>query len=83
MDSKFSSKEKKNFLFKKHLKDHLFEYILDFIGPMLLTFIILNLCKAEEILYGIILSFFYSLGKTIYNIRQFKKDYIDINDKND
>lgn len=73
METKFNDKEKKNDLFKKHLKDHLFEYILDFISPILLTMLILYLSKAQEFLYGVILSFFYSLGKTIYHIRQFKK----------
>lgn len=75
--TKFNKQEKKKYLLKKHLKDHLFEYILDFIGPMVLTLIILYLCKAQEIIYGVVFSFFYSLIKTIYNIYHYKKDYID------
>jgi len=31
MSDNFSKKEKTEFMFKKDLKDHLFEYILDFI----------------------------------------------------
>lgn len=77
----FNKEEKRNYMLKKHLKDHLFEYILDFIGPMVLTIILLYFCKAEEFLYGILLSFFYSLGKTIYNIYHYRKEYIDIDIK--
>ena len=40
----FSKEEKKRYKFKKHMKDHLFEYVLDFIGPILLTCIILYMC---------------------------------------
>lgn len=68
MNSGFSEQEKKKFKLKKHIKNHSFEYILDFIGPMLLTIIILNLCKSERIWLGVVLSFFYSLGRISYDI---------------
>ena len=77
----FSKEEKKRYKFKKNMKDHLFEYVLDFIGPILLTCIILYICKAENFVYGIALSFFYSIGKTAYHIYHYKKDYVDIDIK--
>lgn len=78
MESSFSKEEKRKYMFKKHIKNHLFEYVLDFIGPILLTLFILYLCKAEEIVYGIILSIAYSFGKLLYNLHHYKKEYIDI-----
>lgn len=81
MGSAFTEAEKRKFMQKKHLKDHLFEYILDFIGPILFTMLLLYFCKAEEPLFGIILSVAYSTGKTVYNIRSYKKKYIDIDKK--
>lgn len=81
MKNSFSKEEKRNFMFKKHIKDHLFEYILDFIGPILLTILILYLCNAEEFIYGIIFSVFYSLGKLVYNLYHYKKEYINIDIK--
>lgn len=81
MAEKFSKKEKQNYMFKKHIKDHLFEYILDFIGPIILTVIILYLCDASKYLYGIVFSFFYSLGKLIYNLYHYKKEYINVDIK--
>ena len=68
-------------MFKKHIKNHLLEYILDFIGPVLLTVFFLYVCKAEEILYGLILSVAYSAGKLVYNLYYYRKEYIDIDIK--
>lgn len=81
MSSSFSKEEKKKFLFQKHLKDHLLEYIFDFVGPILLTALMLYLCKAEKFWIGIFFSVAYSSGKTIYNIYHYKKEYIDIDVK--
>lgn len=81
MKDNFSVEEKRKFLFKNHLKNHLFEYILDFLGPIILTIIILYLCKAEKYIYGVIVSIAYSLGKITYNIYHYKKEYIDVDIK--
>lgn len=81
MRGTFSKEEKKKFMLKKHLKDHLFEYILDLIGPAILTMLMLYLCKAENYLYGILLSLAYSLGRIIYNLHYYKKEYIDVDIK--
>lgn len=78
MKQTFSNVEKKNYYLKKYLKEHLFEFLLDIIGNLLFTLLLLYLCNAENYIYGIILSFIYSLGKIIYNLNHYKKDYIDI-----
>lgn len=81
MKDKFTIEEKRKYMFKKHLKDHLIEYILDFIGPIVLTALLLYLCKAEEYIYGILLSTAYSLGKMVYNFYHYKKEYVDVDIK--
>ncbi len=81
MSGNFSKEEKRKFMLRKHIKDHLFEYILDIIGPMVLTILVLYLCKAQNYIYGIILSLAYSLGKVLYNIHYYKKEHIDIDIK--
>lgn len=78
MESNFSKKEKRNYMFKKHIKNHIFEYILDFIGPILLTIFMLYICKAENYIYGIIVSIAYSFGSIGYNLYHYRKEYIDI-----
>ena len=81
MNSNFSKEEKRKSMLKKHIKDHIFEYILDIIGPMLLTILVLHLCKAQDYIYGIILSLAYSFGKVLYNIHYYKKEYINVDIK--
>ena len=81
MSDIFTKEEKKKYMLKKHIKDHLLEYILDFIGPVLLTTLLLYLCKAEEMVYGILLAVAYSIGRTVYSIHHYKKEYIDIDVK--
>ncbi len=81
MENKFSKEEKRKYMFRKHIQNHLLEYVLDFIGPILLTILILYFCKAEEFIYGIILSIAYSVGKLAYNLYHYKKEYIDIDIK--
>lgn len=39
---------------KEYAIEHLFEICADFTGPILLTALLLYLCKAEEFLYGIL-----------------------------
>lgn len=78
MNNSFSKEEKRRYMFKKHIKNHLFEYILDIVGPLLLTMILLYLCKAENYMYGVALSIAYSFGKIIYNLHYYKKEYIDV-----
>lgn len=77
----FTKEEKRNYMFRKHIKNHLLEYILDFIGPIILTIVILYLCKAEEKIYGIVLAAAFSLGRLAYNLYHYKKEYIDVDIK--
>lgn len=81
MSNSFSKEEKRKYMFRKHIKNHLFEYILDFIRPILLTALILYLCKAENYIYGIVLSVAYSFGSLVYNLYHYKKEYTDIDIK--
>jgi len=81
MENNFSVEEKRKYMWKKHIKNHLFEYILDFIGPILLTILILYLVNAHGYIYGIFSSIAYSLGKLIYDLKHYKKEYIDVDIK--
>ncbi len=81
MSSKFTKEERKKFMLKKHIKGHLFEYILDIIGPLLLTIVVLHLCKAQDYIYGILLALAYSVGKVSYNIHYYKKEFLDMDIK--
>lgn len=81
MEEKFTKEEKRKFMFKKHLQNHWFEYLLDIIGPLILTLILLSICKAENMIPGIIVSLVYSVIKLAYNLYHYKKEFIDVNIK--
>lgn len=76
MGNAFNEKEKKNYMLKKHIKNNLFQYILDIVGPMVFTLVLLYLCKAEDIIYGIILSLALSCGKILYDFNHYKKTFL-------
>lgn len=81
MNSKFSKEEKKKYMFKKYIKDHLFEYIVDIVIAVIFTLILLYACRAENYIFGIILTIIYSMGKITYDLIHYKKEYIDIDIK--
>ncbi len=81
METGFTVKEKRQWMLKKHIKDHALEYIFEILGTMIYTFILLKVCKAEYVLWGVVLSFAWSLGRVISQIRYYKKEYIDMDIK--
>ncbi len=81
MDSQFTVTEKRKWLLKKHMKDHAFEYILDIVITMAFAFLLLKLCKAEDILLGMLLSFAWASGRIVQQIHYYKKEYVNMNVK--
>lgn len=81
MESKFTVEEKKKYMLKKHIKDHLFEYILDFICPIILALLLLYIGKAQEYISGLVFTIAYSSGRIFFNLRRYKKEYMDIDIK--
>ncbi len=81
MESQFTVEEKRKWLLKKHLKDHCFAYILDVVLTMVFAFLLLSLCKAESIMLGMVISFVWAMGRVIWQIYYYKKEYVDINVK--
>ncbi|MDD6880266.1 MAG: hypothetical protein PUE18_01655 [Firmicutes bacterium] len=78
MNSKFTREEKQKFKLIKHIKDHLFEYILDVVGIVLVTLLVLYLLNREDkFIFGIAASLVYGIIKTIYKIYCYKKDYLN------
>ena len=75
--SGFTERERRRYRLKNHLKTHWFAYALDCIGPAILAAILLYVCKAQEILPGIVMAFVYGLGKTCWSIRHFIKDNLE------
>ncbi len=81
MENGFTPEEKRRFRLVRHLKNHLFEYLLDLIGPMVFAAVLLYLCEAEQIVYGLLLALAWGVGRVVYHLYHYKKEYIDIDVK--
>lgn len=77
-DSNFTMKEKKKFLLKKYIKNHLFEFAVECIINILFVLLIIYLCEGTKYFLGVILAIVYSIGKIINSVKIYKKDWIDI-----
>lgn len=76
--SGFTAKEKQQFHMKKYIKEHLFNFMIGLIGNVLLVLIVLYLCGGTKYVLGVLLAVAYSLGKGAYSLRDYKKDYLDV-----
>lgn len=76
--SSFTNQEKRQFHMKKYIKDHSVNFIIGMLGNILLVLIVLYLCGGTKYLLGVLLAVVYSLGKGAYSLRDYKKDYLDV-----
>lgn len=76
--SSFTNQEKRQFRMKKYIKEHLFNFCIGMLGNILLVLIVLYLCGGTKYLLGVLLAAAYSLGKGLYSLRDYKKDYLDV-----
>ncbi len=81
MSEQFSVEEKRKWMLKKHIKDHAFEYLLDIVLTMVFAFVILTLCKAENVWLGLVIAFLWSVVSVIKQICSYKREYINLNIK--
>ena len=79
----FTDKEKKSFRMKKYLKEHIFDFVLEFLVNIAFTMLIIYLCGGEKYLLGGALASVYSLVKIFIDVRAYKKYYLDVIIKSD
>lgn len=76
--SGFTTAEKRKYHLKKYIKEHLFNFCIGMIGNILLVLIVLYFCGGTNYGLGVLLAIIYSLGKGLYSLRDYKKDYLDV-----
>lgn len=79
----FTPEEKKSFRFKKHLKDKAFEFLLIFIKNIILTELVVWAVGSDRFLTGLIMAMGYSLGWMIFELINYRKEWLDIDIKDD
>lgn len=76
-NSPFSREEKRADRMKRHIKSHWLEYVLDVIGPLVCTMVLLRICHAENYEMGAACSLAYSVGKIVYSLHWYQKEVVD------
>ena len=76
--SGFTAKEKRRFHLKKYIREHLFNFCVGMVGRILLTLAVVYLCGGTNYVRGAILAVAYSIGGGLYSLRDYKKDYLDV-----
>lgn len=76
--SAFSKDEKRRYMLKTHIRNHLFEYIADVVTQLLFVILLLYICHAENFVCGIIFSIIFSMIKISRELFSYKREYVDI-----
>ncbi len=77
MESQFTVAEKRKWQLNNHLKNHAFEYILDIILTVVFVCILLKLCNAENVVFGVLISVGWAVGRVAWQIHLYKKEYVN------
>ena len=80
-ENTFTVDEKKKIMMKRHIKNHLLDYVLQCAVNIVFTVLLIYLCDGTKYILGIILALAYSLGGIAFSIKTYKKDWVDINIK--
>ena len=74
----FTDEEVKKFLFNIHLKNHLFEYVLNIILKMAFAALIVFISKGSDYLLAVLLGFVLGILEVLFELNSYKKDYIEL-----
>lgn len=77
--SSFTAEERRRFRLSKYLREHLFDYGLRIVGNVICILLVLRLCGGTNYLLGAALATAWSLGKTVWDIRWYQRDYLEQN----
>ena len=78
MKKAFTDEEVKNFLFKTHLKNHLFEYVLKIILKMAFAVLIVFISDGKSYFPAILIGLVIGLVEVVMELSSYKKDYIEL-----
>ncbi len=75
--SAFTEDERKNFLLKKHIKNHLFEYILQIAVNIGFACFIVYISGGSRYLLCIALAAVYSVIRLLFDLQSYKKYWLN------
>lgn len=73
----FTAEEKQAFRFKKYVREHTADFFIHLAFHTALTEIVVYLCGGTEFLYAFLLAAAYTVGKWLYELHYFKKEWLE------
>lgn len=73
----FTAEERVKFRFKKYAKEHVADFFISLMGHALLTELVVYLCGGTRFLYGFLLALVYTVGRWLYGLYWFKKEWLE------
>ena len=76
--SGFTPAEKRRFLMRKYIKEHIFDFVLGLVCSCLYVALIVFLCGGTRYLLGVLLAAAGTVIKAAYSLRCYRKDYLNV-----
>ena len=77
----FTAEEKRTFRFKKYAKDHIGDFFVYLLIHLALTEAVVFLCGGTRYGRGAWLALGYTVGRWLYELRRFRKDWLELDIK--
>ena len=74
----FTDEEVKNFLFKTHLKNHMFEYVLNILLKIAFAALIVFISGGTKYIVAMFIGFILGFAEVLFELKSYKKDYIEL-----
>ena len=74
----FTDDEVRAFRLKTHIKNHLFEYVLNILVKMAFAAFIVFISKGTEYWVAILIGFILGISEVLGELKAYRKDYIEI-----
>lgn len=74
----FTPAEKRRFLMRKYIREHIFDFVLGLVCNCLYVVLIVFLCGGTRYLLGVLLAVVGTIIRAAYSLRWYRKDYLNV-----
>ena len=74
----FTPAEKRRFLMRKYIREHIFDFVLGLVCNCLYVVLIVFLCGGTRYLLGVLLAVVGTIIRAAYSLSWYRKDYLNV-----
>jgi len=74
----FTAEEKREFRFKKYVREHMADFFISLLGHTLLTELVVCLCGGTRFWLAFLLALAYTIWKWLYALYIYKKEWLEV-----